>query len=188
MSKYFISVQPNFISEDERKAILGLIPQVTTWDTNMPPDHTWYNRYVHYGHMAPELQAYIGPIRQRVKRQIVSDYGITEPLYADTLQVVRWFEGNFQHPHADAENHDGSPHPYPWRAFASIIYLNDEYEGGQIYFPTKGIQPVVKPGTLAFFPGTLEFTHGVKPVTKGMRYTIASFFTFDASKHDGGPI
>jgi predicted 2-oxoglutarate/Fe(II)-dependent dioxygenase YbiX len=39
-----------------------------------------------------------------------------------------------------------------------------------------------KPGTLVVFPGTLKYLHGVRAVTKGMRHTIASFLTFDASK------
>jgi hypothetical protein len=29
------------------------------------------------------------------------------------------------------------------------------------------------------FPGTLDYLHGVRPVTHGMRHTLASFLTFD---------
>ncbi len=183
----FVSLHKQFISPAEHAGIMAQIPNIS-WDCNLPTDNVWYNRYVHYQHMMPQLQAIVGPIRQRVRQQIQHDFGVTQPLYADTLQIVRWVEGNMQHPHADAEQLDGSAHPFPWRAYASIIYLNDDFEGGQIYFPQHNLEPKIEPGILAFFPGDRRFIHGVKPVTKGVRYTIASFFTFDASKYDGAPI
>jgi predicted 2-oxoglutarate/Fe(II)-dependent dioxygenase YbiX len=86
------------------------------------------------------------------------------------------------HPHADSENPDGIPHPFPWRDFASVIYLNDDYDGGTIYFPNLNIELKPLPGTLITFPGTLRYLHGVRRVTGGMRHTIASFITFDESK------
>jgi hypothetical protein len=38
------------------------------------------------------------------------------------------------------------------------------------------------PRTLIVFPGTLFFLHGVRRVERGMRHTIASFLTFDATR------
>lgn len=103
-------------------------------------------------------------------------------LFADLVNFARWPPGYELHPHADSENPGGVPHPFPWRDFASVIYLNDDYEGGAIYFPNLGIELRPRPGTLVIFPGTLRYLHGVRPVTSGMRHTIASFITFDESK------
>jgi predicted 2-oxoglutarate/Fe(II)-dependent dioxygenase YbiX len=63
-----------------------------------------------------------------------------------------------------------------------VIYLNDDYEGGEIYFPNLSLELKPLPGTLITFPGTLRYLHGVRRVTGGMRHTIASFITFDESK------
>jgi predicted 2-oxoglutarate/Fe(II)-dependent dioxygenase YbiX len=125
-------------------------------------------------------------IRDRVVKTIhgtlEEHFGPQPPLFADLVNFARWPSGYELHPHADSENPGGVPHPFPWRDFASVIYLNDEYEGGEIYFPNLGIELKPRPGTLIAFPGTLRYLHGVRRVTSGMRHTIASFITFDESK------
>ena len=83
-----------------------------------------------------------------------------------------------QHAHADGENKN-EKHPFFWRNFGCVYYLNDDYEGGEIYFPNQNIKLKPKPNTLVFFPGTLEYLHGVNPITNGIRYTLTSFWTFD---------
>lgn len=108
--------------------------------------------------------------------------GTLPPLYADVINFARWPVGYELQPHADAENPDGAPHPFPWRALAAVLYLNDDYGGGQIYFPNFGLELKPKPGTLVVFPGTLKYLHGVRAVTSGMRHTLAAFLTFDADK------
>lgn len=107
----------------------------------------------------------------------------TRILVPDTLDLVRWIKGYELFPHADKENPPGGePHPFPWRDFASIIYLNDDFDGGQIYWPFKNVEIKPKKGMLAIHPGTDEFRHGVREVPRGNRYTIASFWTFDHSR------
>ena len=103
------------------------------------------------------------------------------PLYSDTIQVVRW-DGQEMPPHQDDRHPDGSPHNTPWREWASIIYLNDDYEGGEIYFPDEDLsyQPIA--GALLFFEGWLR--HGVRAVTEGRRYTSPSWYSSDASRED----
>lgn len=108
----------------------------------------------------------------------------TLPLYGDTLQIVRWVPGYELLPHADRENPDGSPHPYSWRDFAAVTFLNKDFTGGALYFPNQAIEITPTPGTAAIFPGSLQYLHGVREVTSGVRYTLASFFTYDAFRAD----
>lgn len=121
-------------------------------------------------------------ILEVVSGQLTEQLGPQPPLYADVVNFARWPVGFELHPHADAENPGGAPHPFPWRNFASVIYLNDNYGGGEIYFPNFKLELKPKPGTLVVFPGTLRYLHGVRAVTSGMRHTIASFLTYDATK------
>lgn len=121
-------------------------------------------------------------VLELVAGQLAEHLGPQPPLYADVVNFARWPVGYELHPHADAENPGGAPHPFPWRTLASVIYLNDNYGGGEIYFPNFKLELKPKPGTLVVFPGTLKYLHGVRAVTKGMRHTIASFLTFDPTK------
>ena len=60
--------------------------------------------------------------------------------------------------------------------YATIIYLNDDYAGGELFFSEKNLELRPKPGTLVVFPGTQEFNHGVKHVEAGpIRYVIVGF-------------
>lgn len=118
----------------------------------------------------------------RLTALLAAEFGESPPIYSDLVNYARWPAGYELQPHADSENPGGAPHPFPWRDFASVIYLNDDYVGGEIYFPNLGIELKPDPRTLIVFPGTLFFLHGVRRVERGMRHTIASFLTFDATR------
>jgi hypothetical protein len=94
---------------------------------------------------------------------------------------VRWFPGNYQLPHADKELHEGEnsgkPNNFPYYDIAGLMYLNDDYEGGELYFPQHDIEFKPKAGAAYFFPGDKNFIHGVKEVTAGVRYTLPFFWT-----------
>jgi hypothetical protein len=56
-----------------------------------------------------------------------------------------------------------------------VIYLNDDFDGGEVYYPTLGIS--IKPikNSLVIHPGTIEYLHGVTDVTNGVRFNLAFF-------------
>ena len=60
--------------------------------------------------------------------------------------------------------------------FSSILYLNDGWEGGEIYFPrlNKTISP--KKGDFVFFPSdSIVSEHGIKEVRTADRITFATW-------------
>ena len=70
--------------------------------------------------------------------------------------------------------------------YAAIIYLNDDYIDGELFFPNKTfeIKPLSK--SLVIFPGTEEFTHGVKAPGEGpIRYVLPSFISKKEFYNDG---
>ena len=107
-----------------------------------------------------------------------------EPLYSDTAQLVRWHEGIELQPHVDNMEPDGSPNISPHRSFSSILYLNDDYEGGETYFPGHGVRIKPTAGALVVFGAGPEYVHGITRVTKGLRYTYAGWFTYDKAFED----
>lgn len=67
-------------------------------------------------------------------------------------------------------------HTDPSIRYATIIYINDEYLDGELFFPKLGIELKPKPGTMLFFPGNEEYEHGVKHVGEGpVRYVLVGF-------------
>lgn len=60
--------------------------------------------------------------------------------------------------------------------YATIIYINDNYNGGELFFTNKDIEIKPKSGSLIIFPGTKEFDHGVRHVKAGpLRYVLVGF-------------
>lgn len=95
--------------------------------------------------------------------------------------LVRWTPGTFQNPHADKELHlgddAGKPNLFPHYDIAGLFYLNDEYEGGELFFPNQGVRFKPKVGAAYFFPGDMNYIHGITEITSGERYTCPFFWT-----------
>jgi predicted 2-oxoglutarate/Fe(II)-dependent dioxygenase YbiX len=81
----------------------------------------------------------------------------------------------------EGEN-SGKPNNFPYYDIAGLMYLNDDYEGGELYFPQHGIEFKPKAGAAYFFPGDKNFIHGVREVTSGTRYTLPFFWTIVGQK------
>ena len=68
-------------------------------------------------------------------------------------------------------------HTDPSIRYAAILYINDDYKDGTLFFENKensDLRP--KPGTLLIFPGNEEYEHGVRFVGEGpIRYVTVGF-------------
>ena len=93
-------------------------------------------------------------------------------------QVLNYSIGGRYLPHADNEHwvRDRSQ----WvrsleRDYSLLLYLNDGYEGGALYFPNFkwAIQP--KRGMLVSFPSDHRYLHGAAPLISGTRIAVASW-------------
>ena len=62
------------------------------------------------------------------------------------------------------------------RLMSAILFLNDDFEGGEHHFPLQ--DTVIKPrcGTMVFFPSTYTHPHRVDRVTKGTSYYVMTHF------------
>lgn len=67
-------------------------------------------------------------------------------------------------------------HTDPSIHYATILYINDDYVDGELFFPNLDISIRPKPSDLLFFPGDEEYEHGVRHVGDGpIRYVIVGF-------------
>lgn len=105
-----------------------------------------------------------------------------EHLYPDYTAAVLWESGSGMVVHADNSDLDGNPNYCHWRQYSGVLNLNDDFLGGETFFPDYGpyfIKP--KKGKLALYPSTLEYKHGVSTVV-GTRFTLPIWFTTDRNK------
>ena len=96
----------------------------------------------------------------------------TKRFYIKNIELVEWNEGQGMDWHRDYPHYEGT----------SIIFLNDDYEGGELITAndssdamkhTRVIHPPEK-GAIVSFLNMLW--HKVNPVIKGKRYTLAVWY------------
>lgn len=191
-SKDMIVELENFMTEEEINFLENAARNITVWDVT--ESHTNENGTVIYDAdywkdrvaSRPSLDKNdpsIGPVIEglfkKLKPVIEEFYNVTAVPTGQT--IVRWLPGQLQNPHADKELHDGPdaglPNDFPYYDIASLFYLNDDYEGGELYFPLQEIQFKPKRGAAYFFPGDKNFIHGVTQIQSGVRYTCPFFWT-----------
>jgi len=83
--------------------------------------------------------------------------------------VRRLKEGEFMWPHADG----GDPSNPKVIVFGIVMYLNDDFTGGKLYYSDIGLSIEPKPRSIVIHDAKLN--HEVKTVTSGSRYSITAF-------------
>lgn len=154
----------------------------------MRSDNPYWDQRVHMiGHMSEQEQtarALIQQARLQIQLELIGVLRPPRRLYSDTAQLVRWDVGQELDPHADNIEPDGQPNSTPHRVASAVVYLNDDYTGGETFFPGLGFRVKPEPGlALAFGSGTSHI-HGVTRITAGTRFMIAAWFTFDPGHMD----
>lgn len=87
---------------------------------------------------------------------------------AEEYQLLKYSGG--QHYGAHYDGGTGSA-----RAISPILYLNDDYQGGEIEFINFGIKIKPKAGSLLVFPSSYAYRHIAHPVTSGTKYAIVTW-------------
>ena len=88
---------------------------------------------------------------------------INENYFPNYLEIVRWPKNEYQTIHNDFNYHP----------LTSIIYLNDDFKGGETIVDGKKIEP--KKGRLISFNG-FKLKHEVSKITQGERFTIICWY------------
>jgi predicted 2-oxoglutarate/Fe(II)-dependent dioxygenase YbiX len=170
-----IIILENFIQDNDLKIVQDYCFGITEFKS-IPQDH-WDNR-VHTAEILEKTNKKIFNIlvqyQMKLKNEIENKFNIK--LSDNSPSIVIWRPGDDQQPHADKQEQDGSPNPYPENDIASLFYLNDNYDGGEIYFTNQKISIKPNAGSAVFFPGDINYTHGVTEVKKNNRFTSPSFW------------
>jgi len=90
--------------------------------------------------------------------------------------VVRYEVGWTLEYHADCWSDLPTYTGYPSRDISSIIYLTDDFEGGNLVFPDLDIEIEPAAGSAIYFPSDEKHMHVVTEVKSGNRSTCTGFW------------
>lgn len=96
--------------------------------------------------------------------------------YWEVMNCIRYGKGQHFQEHAD--------HGFSYSATVSLVaYVNDDYEGGNLFFPKLGLDIKPRAGDLYIFPSTYLFSHRAMPVESGMKFSIVTMLDYNDHAH-----
>lgn len=127
-----------------------------------------------------KLQALWADVYHR-KLQAVKDYtkrfNVGELRYWEALNFVKYGPGQHFQEHTD--------HGFSYNCVVSLVgYVNDDYEGGEIFFRIQGVKVKPKAGDLFIFPSNFMYPHQAMPVQTGTKYSIVTMLDYSNKFHN----
>ena len=119
-------------------------------------------------------------IKSFITQTYLADNGFDVVNYTWTrpLELIRWQVGSLLGKHSDGPS---DPAEFPLIKMGTLIYLNDEYEGGELVFNDYDIIIKPEPGDMIIFPN--HYMHEVlKVLPKGSntrRHTMPTFYVIE---------
>jgi hypothetical protein len=182
-----IVVFENFLSKEECDAIIKY------WDHSVKNNKLDWKKIGFYGSSAANLPVgddmvdfglpmdFVESLSARMKEvgEIARGSGL-KPIGVPHAQI--WATGGFTNPHSDNST-NGEYNEFERSKWSTFLYLNDNFEGGELYFPDHNISIKPKAGLLAAFDGGHTNQHGVTLITSGERFTIGQFWDYEESEY-----
>ena len=162
---------PNFMPEDIAKSITEYAKTHTLEFSDFGNSeqeftvHTYHEIEKNDPQLIQVMQGWALKVYDFVKDTYGGEF---EDFYGPKTHIAKFVPGSGMHEHYDA----GRPND-----IATLVYLNEDYIGGDIYFPEYEMSFKPKPGDLLCFPDNPDYVHGVKPILDGIRYTTPRWFT-----------
>lgn len=184
-----IKILKNFIELEDLKKIQKFLPTIKEWvdaGEDKYDDHGtciydssyWSNRQCSgdiLSRVNPEIYNIINKYIYKMSLFLEKQFSVK--LMCRPPILVKWTPGLEQQPHADKELNDGSPNPFPTYDINSLIYYNDDFTGGELYYPQHDLCISPEPGLAVAHPGDKNYLHGVNKIKSGERWTTPSFYT-----------
>jgi hypothetical protein len=162
-----IKIFNNYITKEECDNIIKLI-KLTKTSNNRPlqPDSSgnptlsllYYDSLTYSEKHIPKIQSLIE-----------KEYNVK--LKPRNSRFAQWVHKNSTTVPIDDLGHKDSNHMAGW------VYLNDDYEGGDLFFVNQNISFKPKAGDLILFPGNIHYLYNVAPAN-GSRYIMPIWFDF----------
>ncbi len=174
----------NFLTEEECKTIVTVFEDpeqpwsmsafFESYGMSIMPEDPILERYGlprdYFGKLADRLHKVVEDAHQR-------------PVKSVSSHAQKWQEGAFAPFHSDNTDMEGNWSAWERSKLVCLLYLNEDYDGGELDFRDHDI--CIKPvaGQLITFPGGFGNIHQVLPVKNGTRHTIGAFWDYAESEY-----
>jgi len=96
--------------------------------------------------------------------------------FQEAVNFVRYSEGQHFQVHSD------SGFSYSCTV-STVMYLNDDYVGGGLWFPHVNYTYQPEAGDIVLFPSNFLFAHAALPVEQGVKYSAVTMFDYNDKNH-----
>jgi len=105
-----------------------------------------------------------------------SMFGLAPLTYWESFNFVKYGPNQHFQVHSD--------HGYSYICvLSSVGYINDDYEGGELFFDKINLKIKPKAGDLYLFPSSYIYSHAAMPVTDGTKYSIVTMLDYLEAPH-----
>ena len=145
-------LQQNFISKNECDYFISLAakPNTDIRQKYCEDNPLWEHRVINITN-----HHIVNRVSDHFKKALGLDLKIEE------AQIQNWIVGSESLPHTHER--------WPQVKYNSLLYLNNNFEGGEFYTPQLTIKP--EPGLLTLFDGS-QTEHGLNQVLNNDRFTL----------------
>jgi hypothetical protein len=159
----------DFISEDDMVLLLDIAQNASEEDwkkdyfenSDTIKDQTNYQWHDKALNIDSDLKI---SLRDKIRSAIGTGFSVEQ-----FITIQRHYAGSSLPEHLD-RNHEREPD------YAIVLYLNDDYLGGELYFSKLNLEFKFSKGSLVIFDTHDDYIHGVKEILEGpTRYVITSF-------------
>jgi hypothetical protein len=167
----------NFITEELATELLSLAKSATPeeWSnynyTDRHENDEWEDRILlldQCGAFGADKRKTISDLFDKIKNEInlILNKNIYE--YTGFNAIYRSVIGQSMKTHSDSGLG-------PKFKYGVVLYLNGDYEGGEIFYPNINLEFKPEAYSLVLHPAHEAYRHGVKQVSAGTRYSMTTF-------------
>ena len=162
-----IVLSDKFLNQKDCQRILNLQKQLENSTTSM-------NRIKDYRKSLVTLVDEEDDVIKKVKKKIVKSFGLSND-GMEKFQLQKYPEGGYYKEHFDAKSEDNfqKDESFSQRKYSIIIYLNDDFSGGETIFP-KNISVKPLQGRLLLFSNLLNETNYIHPFSSHLSKKIVN--------------
>ena len=99
--------------------------------------------------------------------------------YMEAVNFVKYGVGEHFDVHSD--------HGFSYTCtVSSVAYLNDDYDGGELWFNNLDQTIIPQTGDIVICPSTFIYSHASLPVKSGVKYSAVTMFDYNDTNHKFG--
>lgn len=180
-----IVIYENFLSLEESAKVVNVLNKQAELNKISWTPISFYESYssVLPQDNDPELEefglssTFFSDLKHKIIDAVASVHNLdTKVISQIGYHTQKWEPGAFARVHSDNTDEHGNTGPFARSRYAAFLYLNDDFNGGTLRFPAQDLDIKPKTGMLAAFDGGFKNMHEVTIITKGVRYTLGSFW------------